>query len=620
MRYIYSTILAAFLTANVYAQAVNAYGKVTNLSGNTINVANINETNDTFEDGEFVIVMQMQDDVIGANTSNNSSFGNLSSIESAGLYDIVDIVSHTESGGVPNTITFSRPLKFTPNISSNTSVQIISFPTLGSPDYTTTANMTALDWNGNVGGVLAFNVDGIFTLAHDISADGDGFRGGSTDKNQTNGNCEDNVFISSWTSRAYKGEGIYKNTSSSFEAARGKILNGGGGGSSHNGGGGGGGNFTAGGDGGVGWGCRNTSGRSSGGLGGIALSAHISSARVFLGGGAGAGERNNGWNTSGGDGGGIILIKADEVRTSGFCGGISISANGEDALNIGNDGAGGAGAGGSIVIEVNTWNISGTCPINIEANGGDGGNVNSGTHGGGGGGGQGVVIYSIAVPTTNTTTTTNNGTGGCSNNSNPCNSVAGTGSGTNGSGISGGSTGGPLPILLQSFDAELIKESLVELKWVTSTELNNSHFIVERSQDGYDWEEVAKVLAEGNSVTNIDYVAYDNNPLYGVSYYRLKQVDFDGTLTIFKIKTIINEQELEASIYPNPTKDILNVVIEDETSFSVKLYNSVGQLMELPMTYSGNKMTLNTTAMDKGFYLVVIENGNTSLTRTVIIE
>jgi len=620
MRYIYSTILVVAFTTNLYAQAVNAYGKVTNLSGNTINVSNINETNDTFEDGEFVIVMQMQDDVIGTNTSNNSSFGNLSSIESAGLYDIIDIVSHTESGGVPNTITFSRPLKFTPNISSNTSVQVISFPTLGSPDYTTTANMTALDWDGNVGGVLAFNVDGIFTLAHDISADGSGFRGGSTDKNQTNGSCEDNVFISTWTTRAYKGEGIYKNTSSSFEAARGKILNGGGGGSSHNGGGGGGGNFTTGGDGGVGWGCRNTSGRSCGGLGGLGLSAHISSARVFLGGGAGAGERNNGWNTAGGDGGGIILIKADEVRTSGFCGGISITADGENGLDIGNDGAGGAGAGGSIVIEVNNWNISGTCPITIQANGGDGGSVNSGTHGGGGGGGQGVVIYSIAVPTTNTTTNTNNGTGGCSNNSNPCNSVAGTGGGTNGSGISGGSTGGPLPILLQSFDAELIKESLVELKWVTSTELNNSHFIVERSQDGYDWEEVAKVLAEGNSVTNIDYVAYDNNPLYGISYYRLKQVDYDGTLTVFKIKTIINDQELEASIFPNPTKDILNVVIEDENAYQVKLYNSVGQLMELPMTYSGNKVTLNTTDMEKGFYLVVIENGNTSLTRTVIIE
>ncbi len=620
MRYIYSAILVVAFTTNLYAQAVNAYGKVTNLSGNTINVSNINETNDTFEDGEFVIVMQMQDDVIGTNTSNNSSFGNLSNIESAGLYDIIDIVSHTESGGVPNTITFSRPLKFTPNISSNTSVQVISFPTLGSPDYTTTANMTALDWDGNVGGVLAFNVDGIFTLAHDISADGNGFRGGSTDKNQTSGGCEDNVFISTWTTRAYKGEGIYKNTSSSFEAARGKILNGGGGGSAHNGGGGGGGNFTAGGDGGVGWGCRNTSGRSSGGLGGIALSTHISSARVFLGGGAGAGERNNGWNTSGGDGGGIILIKANEVRTSGFCGGISITADGENGLDIGNDGAGGAGAGGSIVIEVNSWNISGTCPITIQANGGDGGSVNSGTHGGGGGGGQGVVIYSIAVPTTNTTTNTNNGTGGCSNNSNPCNSVAGTGGGTNGSGVSGGSTGGPLPILLQSFDAELIKESLVELKWVTSTELNNSHFIVERSQDGYDWEEVAKVLAEGNSVTNIDYVAYDNNPLYGVSYYRLKQVDYDGTLTVFKIKTIINDQELEASIFPNPTKDILNVVIEDENTYQVKLYNSVGQLIELPMTYSGNKVTLNTTGMEKGFYLVVVENGNTSLTRTVIIE
>lgn len=618
MKYIFSTIVAVTLTANVFAQAVNAYGKVTNLSGNTINVSNINESNDTFEDGEFVIVMQMQDDVIGSNTSNNSSFGNLSSIESAGLYDIVDIASHTESGGIPNTITFSRALKFTPNISSNTSVQVVSFPTLGSPNYTTTSTMTAPDWNGNIGGVLAFNVDGVFTVAHNLSVDANGFRGGSTDKNQTNGNCEDNVFISTWTSRAYKGEGIYKNTSSSFEAARGKILNGGGGGSSHNGGGGGGGNYTAGGDGGVGWGCRNTSGRSSGGLGGIALSTHISSSRIFLGGGAGAGERNNGWNTKGGDGGGIILIKADEVRTTGSCGGLSITADGEDALNIGNDGAG--GAGGSIVIEVDNWNIAATCPITIQANGGDGGNVNSGTHGGGGGGGQGAIIYSIAVPSTNTTTNTNNGTGGCSNNSSPCNSIAGTGGGINGTGISGGSTGGPLPILLHSFDATLLKSNLVELKWITSTEINNSHFIVERSKDGYEWEEVTKVIAEGNSAVNVDYVAYDSNPYFGISYYRLKQVDFDGSLTVFKIKTVINEQEIEASVFPNPAKDVLNVIVEDEFNFSVKLYNSLGQLIELPTTYSGNKVLLNTTNMEKGYYFVVIENGISITKRSVVIE
>lgn len=177
MRYLILSFFLFFCVINLFSQSVNGYAKVNSISTNTINVSNVNETSDTFEDGEFVIVMQMQDDVIGSNTSNNISFGNLSSIQSAGLFDIIDIVSHTESGGVPNTITFSRALKFTPNFNPNSSVQVISFPTLGSPDYTTTANMSALNWDGDVGGVLAFNVDGIFTIGHDISADARGFRG-----------------------------------------------------------------------------------------------------------------------------------------------------------------------------------------------------------------------------------------------------------------------------------------------------------------------------------------------------------------------------------------------------------------------------------------------------------
>lgn len=619
MKFFYPTIVALMGSMTSFSQVVNAYGKVTNVSGTTINVSNINEANDTFEDGEFVIVMQMQDNVIGANTSNNASFGNLSSIQSAGLYDIIDISSHTESGGVPNTVTFSRALSFSPNLGSNTSIQIISFPTLGEPNYTTTANMAALDWDGNVGGVLAINVDGIFTIAHNMSADAKGFRGGANDKTQTNGSCEDNVYRSTWTTRAFKGEGIYKSTNTAYEAARGKILNGGGGGSSHNGGGAGGGNYTAGGDGGIGWGCRNSAPRSCGGLGGLALSTHISSSRVFLGGGAGAGERNNNWNTRGGDGGGMILIKADEIRTTGSCGGLLVTADGENALNIGNDGAGGGGAGGSIIIEVDNWNIAPTCPITLSANGGDGGSVNSSTHGGGGGGGQGVVIYSIAEPTTSTTTNTNNGTGGCSNNSSPCNSIAGTGGGTNGTGIFGGAVT-PLPVLLKSFDAKLVNSSLVELNWITTTELNNSHFIVERSADGFDWEDVSKVLAEGNSLTNVDYISYDKAPLFGISYYRLKQVDFDGKLTIFKIKTIINEHVINATIFPNPAKDILNIVFEKEVIENVKLYNSLGQLMEIPTSRLENKIELTTSNLVKGIYLLSIEKGSERITKTIVIE
>ena len=74
-----------------------------------------------------MIIMQMQDDVIGANTANNSSFGDLSDIQNAGYYEIVTISSHTESAGIPSTITIVETLSATFNTGANSSVQIISF-------------------------------------------------------------------------------------------------------------------------------------------------------------------------------------------------------------------------------------------------------------------------------------------------------------------------------------------------------------------------------------------------------------------------------------------------------------------------------------------------------------
>jgi len=602
MRAIYFILSLLVASSPLFSQVINGYAKVTVISSNVLTLTNVSEAGNTFENGDQIIIMQMQDNVIGANTGNNSSFGDLSTIASAGLYEVRTILSHTESASLPNTITLDASPFNTYNINTNSSVQIITFEDLGSPNLTTSTDLTALPWDGDIGGVLAINVSGTLTLANNLSVNDQGFRGGASDQNQTNGSCEDNVFISTWTDRAFKGEGIYKNTNTSFEAARGKMLNGGGGGASHNGGGAGGGNFTAGGDGGVGWGCRNVAPRSCGGLGGIALNAVISESRIFMGGGGGAGERNNSWNTAGGNGGGIILIKADQIITTGACGSIAISANGENSLDIGNDGAGGAGAAGSIVIEVNTWNIAATCPIAISANGGDGGSINATTHGGGGGGGQGVVIYSIATPTTNTTTSTDNGSGGCSNNSNPCNSLAGSGSGINGSGIIGG-VSGPLPIELIDFTAKKNNSKSVRTNWQTASEINNDFFTIERSQNGINWRKIARINGAGNSSSILSYSFIDQKPLFGTSYYRLKQTDFNGVFTYSRIRTVhINQLETsQIKIYPNPSDNRISIEGDSFELEQIKIYNVLGK-----------EITMQTKIIEKSNTKVVIDLSNLS--------
>lgn len=109
-----------------------------------------------------------------------------------------------------------------------------------------------------------------------------------------------------------------------------------------------------------------------------------------------------------------------------------------------------------------------------------------------------------------------------------------------------------VPIELLSFEAEVTTDASVELSWVTASEINNAYFEVERSSDGKSWEPILSEKGAGNSSSIKNYRAYDYDPLYGTSYYRLKQVDFDGNYSYSDPKTIIFNEDEQFTIYPNP--------------------------------------------------------------------
>jgi hypothetical protein len=423
-------LVGLVLWSNQATAQVNAYAKVTNITGgNTLNIGVFSEAHHSFQAGGQVIIFQMQDDVIGSNTGNDVNFGLLADIQQVGRYEVAQIATVHRAGPNLNSIVLAGPLQYTYPTGANSSVQVVSFPTLGSPDYTTTGPITAVPWNGNFGGVVAFRVNGRLIIQHAVHADGAGFRGGASNGGGS-GSCAPNANfrVNQQDNFADKGEGIYKSTNSNYAAGRARILSGGGGGNSHNAGGGGGSHFTAGGEGGPGWVCSP----GAGGLGGVDLGIYTTVNRIFMGGGGGAGEANNGANTAGGTGGGIVLIKANQIETAGTIAGLRISAHGASTANSNGDGAGGGGAAGTVYIETNSWSISSTAPLTIGANGGNGGNVtHNDQHGGGGGGGQGVVMLTTN-PAANLTLQTNSGVGGRNMNSG---ASAGNGGGTQGAGV-----------------------------------------------------------------------------------------------------------------------------------------------------------------------------------------
>ena len=112
-----------------------------------------------------------------------------------------------------------------------------------------------------------------------------------------------------------------------------------------------------------------------------------------------------------------------------------------------------------------------------------------------------------------------------------------------------------LPIKLLYFDAQP-EEAMVKLSWSTATEINNDYFTVEKSIDGDNFFPIGNVSGSGNSTTTLQYYLDDNKPTYGISYYRLKQTDFDGAFSYSGVVPVNYKKTTgQYSIFPNPASD-----------------------------------------------------------------
>jgi len=137
----------------------------------------------------------------------------------------------------------------------------------------------------------------------------------------------------------------------------------------------------------------------------------------------------------------------------------------------------------------------------------------------------------------------------------------------------------PLPVELTDFSGTG-NGKFADVHWLTATEHNNDYFILERSTDGYNWDFVTKIAGTGNSTSPIEYNYGDENYFSVVSYYKLKQVDYDGKTTQSNVISIDKlEQDNVVIIFPNPSSDVLNINCGRNS-----LMNSIIQISDL----SGN--------------------------------
>jgi|GEM_PF-2400328 len=462
-----------------------------------------------------------------------------------------------------------------------------------------------------------------------------------------------------------KGEGITMPLAG-YTFGRGAIASGGGGGNEQNGGGGGGANYGAGGYGGMDYSnCWdylpvNQQVDSSGrGVGGYALSSYYGSNKIFMGGGGGCSQENNNQNTPGTSGGGIVILTAQTIVNSG---GFKIAADGLDnnliltnplsgfvGHNVGaeGDGSGGAGAGGTILLNVGSY----TNTLTVEAHGGRGANNyydqdTTQCYAPGGGGGGGVVWFNNA--STPAGITVNVLAGGAGNElngsptlSNPpyvsskrkCNNQDpryGARAGVNGTSLYNLnlSSSCSLPVTWLSFNLVQM-QGAISINWSTSSEKNNAFFTVEKSVDGVHWLAIDSLPGMSSSVSLQKYSVTDMQVSSGVMYYRIKQTDINGLVSYTGVLSINSADEIIFKIFPNPvsgsSRDInLIASLPEETELNIRITDVSGKIIfsqdGLLISENGSVVLSPNLKFAQGLYLVSVFTDQQMYVLKLIVE
>jgi Secretion system C-terminal sorting domain len=170
-----------------------------------------------------------------------------------------------------------------------------------------------------------------------------------------------------------------------------------------------------------------------------------------------------------------------------------------------------------------------------------------------------------------------------------------------------------LPVQLKYFTAQL-NNNKVDLKWVTSTEINTSHFVIEKSFDGRNFIDAGTVFAFGNTTEEKIYNFIDNinSSQAAVIYYRLRTVDVDGKFDYSATRIIRIGKQTEQTItiltYPNPVSNELKITLPDNwqnKKVIFEIYNANGQASKrTENANSGQTETLNVSNLGQGFYFV----------------
>ncbi len=184
-----------------------------------------------------------------------------------------------------------------------------------------------------------------------------------------------------------------------------------------------------------------------------------------------------------------------------------------------------------------------------------------------------------------------------------------------------------VPVELIYFNAKCnLNGSSIILEWETATELNNDQFIIEKSNDNRNWEELTKVPSKGDSESNTEYSFVDSDLFDGKNYYRLIQVDTDGTSRV--LKSVVSDCELDViglDVFPNPFNSATNISFSTKSNelIKMKVHDPIGRLVfEQTISPESNQVQIefNAQELSAGQYYLSLKQGMKVQRKKMIVQ
>ncbi|MEO1434864.1 MAG: YCF48-related protein [Bacteroidota bacterium] len=183
-----------------------------------------------------------------------------------------------------------------------------------------------------------------------------------------------------------------------------------------------------------------------------------------------------------------------------------------------------------------------------------------------------------------------------------------------------------LPIELVEFHGQ-VEDQTVQLYWQTAAEINNKGFWIERSSDGQSWRKLDFAPGTGTTQHTQDYHFLDAAPLPDLAYYRLQQVDGDGTYDYSEIISIYRKGKEETGqtlfLFPNPAKGRqIHVQLPTEVAgpLQVSVYNAIGQVVWVKEQPGSSRFQLDLGPLPAGVYTLILRTNQETWTEQVVLD